>query len=53
MTGTVFFVQCTIFCLDGYFTDACDSIPGIDAEIGKDLVDLRRVHLDWPQIFTR
>jgi hypothetical protein len=43
MRTAVLFVQNVVSRLDGHFPNTRNSVPGIDAEIGHDLVDLRRI----------
>ena len=35
---------------DGDFAHICDGVPGVDAKVGQDLVDLGGVHFHRPQI---
>ena len=51
--GTIRFVEDNAFGLDGDLADAVDGIPGIDAEIDQNLVDLRRVDINPPHISPR
>lgn len=50
MSGAVRLVASSRFlCLNRQFAYTGDSITTDDIEIGENLVDLRRVHVDWPE----
>ena len=53
MIGAVGLVEDGVSRFDGDLADAGDGVPGVDAEVGQDLVDLGRVHLDRPQVRLR
>ena len=51
--GAVGLVEGGVFRFDGDLADSGDGVPGVDAQIGQDLVDLGGVHLDRPQVRAR
>ena len=53
MAGAIGGIEGTICRSDGQPADSANGIPGIDAEVGEDLVDLRRIYLHRPQIGCR
>ncbi len=48
MAGPVSLVEVDIFCFHGDLAHTFDGVPCVDAQVGQDLVDLRRVHLNGP-----
>jgi hypothetical protein len=53
MFFTIFFIKGFYSGFYGEFAHPGNGIPGIDAQIGKDLVDLGRVHFHRPQMGGR
>ena len=51
--GAVGLVEGDVFRLDGDLAHAGDGVPGVDAKVGQNLVDLGGVHLDRPQARAR
>jgi hypothetical protein len=51
--GTIGFVENDPLCLNGNFAHPGNGIPGIDTQVGQNLVNLRGVHFDRPQLGSR
>ena len=51
--GAVVLVESDVARFDGDFASVRDGVPGVDAEVGQDLVDLRWVDLDLRQVLAR
>ena len=53
MFFAVFFIKCFSSGFNGEFAHSGNGIPGVDTQIGQDLVDLGRVHFHRPQMGSR
>lgn len=53
MPGTMVFIENSMAGFDGYFADSGDRIAGIDAKIGKKLINLRGIDLRLPETGLR
>ena len=49
MFGTVGLVKSDVSRFDGDLAHSGNGVPGIDAQVGQDLIDLGRIHFDRPQ----
>ncbi len=50
MIGTIGLIQNFFICFYGDFAHPGDGVPCINPEVGKDLIDLRGVDLDWLEV---
>ena len=53
VNSAICLIEVDVFRLDGDLTHPGDGVPGVDAKIGQNLVDLGGVNLDLPQARSR